>query len=129
VLNWGAFRARTTALLQRFDVRASGADAVARSLSGGNQQKLVLGRELETARKALVVENPSRGLDFVATQAVHSALQAARDAGMAVVIYSSDLDEVMQLSDRVYAMHNGALIEIVKDRDAVGRAMLSGAAP
>jgi simple sugar transport system ATP-binding protein len=129
VLDWGAFRARTTALLQRFDVRASGADALARSLSGGNQQKLVLGRELETARKALVVENPSRGLDFVATQAVHTALQAARDAGMAVVIYSSDLDEVMQLSDRVYAMHNGALIEIVKDRDAVGRAMLSGVAP
>lgn len=127
-LHWDAFRARTTALLQRFDVRASGADAVARTLSGGNQQKLVLGRELEAAREALVVENPSRGLDFVATQAVHAALQAARDAGMAVVIYSSDLDEVVQLADRVYAMHNGALIESVNDRDALGRAMLSGTA-
>ncbi len=126
VVDWDAFRVRTTGLLQRYDVRASGTDAAARTLSGGNQQKLVLGRELDAARDALVVENPSRGLDFVATQAVHAALRAARDAGMAVVIYSSDLDEVVQLSDRVYAMHNGALIESVKDRDVLGRTMLSG---
>jgi ABC-type uncharacterized transport system ATPase subunit len=128
VMNWNAFRARTSALLQRFDVRASGAEAVARTLSGGNQQKLVLGRELEAAREALVVENPSRGLDFVATDAVHQALRAARDAGMAVVVYSSDLDEVVLLADRVFAMHDGTLIESVKHRDALGRAMLSGAA-
>jgi general nucleoside transport system ATP-binding protein len=128
VMDWNDFRARTSALLQRFDVRASGADAVARTLSGGNQQKLVLGRELEAAREALVVENPSRGLDFVATDAVHQALRAARGAGMAVVVYSSDLDEVVLLADRVFAMHDGTLIESVKHRDALGRAMLSGSA-
>ncbi|QJR36837.1 ABC transporter ATP-binding protein [Gemmatimonas groenlandica] len=127
VIDWNGFRTRTTALLQRFDVRASGADAVTRTLSGGNQQKLVLGRELEAAREALVVENPSRGLDFVATDAVHQALRAARDAGMAVVVYSSDLDEVVQLADRVFAMHNGTLIESARNRDALGRTMLSGA--
>jgi len=126
VIDWNSFRTRTSALLQRFDVRASGADARARTLSGGNQQKLVLGRELEAAREALVVENPSRGLDFVATDAVHQALRAARDAGMAVVVYSSDLDEVVLLADRVFAMHDGALIESVKNRDVLGRAMLSG---
>lgn len=128
VIDWTAFRARTSALLERFDVRASGVDAVARTLSGGNQQKLVLGRELEAAREALVVENPSRGLDFVATDAVHQALRAARDAGMAVVVYSSDLDEVVLLSDRVFAMHNGTLIPSERNRDALGRAMLSGEA-
>ena len=126
VMNWTGFRARTAALLQRFDVRASGADAVARTLSGGNQQKLVLGRELEAARDALVVENPSRGLDFVATNAVHQALRSARDAGMAVVVYSSDLDEVLLLADRVFAMHDGTVIESQQHRDALGRAMLSG---
>jgi simple sugar transport system ATP-binding protein len=126
MMDWNAWRARTSALLQRFDVRASGAEAVARTLSGGNQQKLVLGRELEAARAALVVENPSRGLDFVATDAVHQALRAARDAGMAVVVYSSDLDEVVLLADRVFAMHDGTLIESMKHRDALGRAMLSG---
>ena len=128
VMDWNDFRARTSALLQRFDVRASGPEAAARTLSGGNQQKLVLGRELEAAREALVVENPSRGLDFVATDAVHQALRAARDAGMAVVVYSSDLDEVVLLADRVFAMHDGTVIESVKHRDALGRAMLSGTA-
>jgi len=128
VVDWNAFRARTAAVLHRFDVRASGPDAVARTLSGGNQQKLVLGRELEAAGEALVVENPSRGLDFVATDAVHRALREARNAGMAVVVYSSDLDEVVLLADRVFAMHNGTLLESAKDRDALGRAMLSGAA-
>jgi simple sugar transport system ATP-binding protein len=127
VIDWSDVRARTSALLHRYDVRASGTETVARTLSGGNQQKLVLGRELEAAREALVVENPSRGLDFVATEAVHRALRVARDAGMAVVVYSSDLDEVVLLADRVFAMHEGTVIESVKDRDALGRAMLSGA--
>jgi simple sugar transport system ATP-binding protein len=127
LIDWNHVRARTSALLHRYDVRASGTETVARTLSGGNQQKLVLGRELEAAREALVVENPSRGLDFVATEAVHRALRVARDAGMAVVVYSSDLDEVVLLADRVFAMHEGTVIESVKDRDALGRAMLSGA--
>jgi simple sugar transport system ATP-binding protein len=127
LIDWPAFRHRTGALLQHFDVRASGPGALARTLSGGNQQKLVVGRELEASRQALVVENPSRGLDFVATAAVHRALRAARDAGTAVVVYSSDLDEVLQLADTVYAMHDGALIPVARDRDAVGRAMLQGA--
>ncbi len=127
VVNWPAFRQRTGTLLQHYDVRASGPDALARTLSGGNQQKLVVGRELEASREALVVENPSRGLDFVATAAVHRALRAARDTGTAVVVYSSDLDEVLQLADTVYAMHDGALIPVARDRDAVGRAMLQGA--
>lgn len=126
VIDWNGFRTRTAALLQRFDVRADSADSLARTLSGGNQQKLVLGRELEAAREALVVENPSRGLDFVATDAVHQALRVARDAGMAIVVYSSDLDEVMLLADRVFAMHDGTLITSEKTREALGRAMLSG---
>ena len=64
----------------------------------------------------------------MATDAVHRALREARNAGMAVVVYSSDLDEVVLLADRVFAMHNGTLLESAKDRDALGRAMLSGAA-
>ncbi len=126
VIDWNRFRTRTMDVVQRFDVRAAGAHVLARTLSGGNQQKLVLGRELEAAHEALVVENPSRGLDFVATDAVHQALRDARDAGMAVVVYSSDLDEVLLLADRVFAMHNGALIASVKDRDVLGRLMLGG---
>lgn len=110
--------------MSRFDVRAAGAETSARTLSGGNQQKFVLGRELGDAPPALVVENPSRGLDFKATQAVQQALRDARDRGTAVVLYSSDLDEVLALADRVYVVHDGRVTEMIADRDAVGRAML-----
>ncbi len=127
LLAWPSLRASTISLVQRFDVRTNSIDSAARTLSGGNQQKLVLGRELDGAPSALVVENPSRGLDFLATAAVRDALRAARDAGAAVLVYSSDLDEVLELADRVYAMHQGALIETGREREQVGRAMLGSA--
>ena len=128
LLAWSALRSSTASLVRRFDVRTNSVDATARTLSGGNQQKLVLGRELDGAPTALVVENPSRGLDFLATAAVRDALRAARDAGAAVLVYSSDLDEVLELSDRVYAMHQGRLTETARDREEVGRAMLGSVA-
>jgi simple sugar transport system ATP-binding protein len=124
---WSGMRTATVAVVQRFDVRTSSVASAARTLSGGNQQKLVLGRELDGAPSALVVENPSRGLDFLATAAVRDALRAARDAGAAVLVYSSDLDEVLELADRIYAMHQGRLTETARDRDQVGRAMLGSA--
>lgn len=125
-MQWDAFRDATASLLTQFDVRAGGVATAARTLSGGNQQKFVLGRELAASPPALVVENPSRGLDFNATAAVHDALRQARDRGIAVVVYSSDLDEVLQLADRVYAMFEGRVLEArgAFDRDTVGRAML-----
>ncbi len=123
-MDWSAFRTAVASLIARFDVRAAGTRVAARALSGGNQQKFVLGRELAGKPPALVVENPSRGLDFKATAAVQQALRAARNEGTAVVLYSSDLDEVLLLADRVYAVHAGQVMEVVPDRDAVGRAML-----
>ena len=121
---WRMLRAATAAILSARDVRAAGPSAPARSLSGGNQQKLVLGRELADRPAAVIVENPSRGLDFQATAAVHAALREARDAGAAVVLYSSDLDEVLQLADRVVVLFDGRLVASGNDREAVGRAML-----
>jgi general nucleoside transport system ATP-binding protein len=126
-IRWSAFRDETARLMTQFDVRAQGPGAIARTLSGGNQQKFVLARELRDSPKALVVENPSRGLDFKATAAVQASLRAARDAGTAVVLYSSDLDEVLQLADRIYVLFNGRLRAVASDRDSVGRAMLGGA--
>ncbi|HEX6059300.1 MAG TPA: ATP-binding cassette domain-containing protein, partial [Gemmatimonadaceae bacterium] len=98
---WREEARRAVALLERHDVRASGVDAPARTLSGGNQQKLVLARELAGAPPLVVAENPTRGLDVRAAAAVHGALRAARAAGSAVVLHSSDLDEVLALADRV----------------------------
>jgi general nucleoside transport system ATP-binding protein len=126
-MDWRTFAARTTDLLARRDVRARDARVPARTLSGGNQQKFILARALDDAPPALVVENPTRGLDFRATAAVHEALRDARDAGIAILLYSSDLDEVLALADRVLALHNGVVHEVPRDRAVVGRAMLGAA--
>jgi general nucleoside transport system ATP-binding protein len=128
-MDWVARRRATAALLDAHDVRASGPDAPLRALSGGNQQKLVLARELaalgERGRaRALVVENPTRGLDIRAAADVAARLRAARDAGVAVVVHAADLDEVLALADRVVVVHEGRVHEVPKDREAVGRAML-----
>ena len=122
---WPVILGRTAELLHRFDVRASGPRAVTRTLSGGNQQKLVLARELEREPAVVVAENPTRGLDVAATAAVRERLRAARDAGAAVLIYSSDLDEVLALADQVLVLFDGTLrTDVPRDREAVGRAML-----
>jgi simple sugar transport system ATP-binding protein len=135
VVDWRRLARTTAELLARHDVRAPGPDAPAAALSGGNQQKLVLARELSSdlrapgdvssgAPAALVVENPTRGLDIRASAAVHDRLREARDAGTAVVVYSSDLDEVLALADRVLACYAGRLREVPREREAVGRAIL-----
>ncbi len=121
---WRALQRETATLMARFDVRASGANAEMRSLSGGNQQKFVLARELAGSPRALIVENPTRGLDIRATEDVRARLRAARAAGLAVVVYSEDLDEVLALADRVLVVHAGVVSEPSRERDAVGRAML-----
>jgi len=127
-LRWRTLDHTARALIAAFDVRAAGGPrpetALARTLSGGNQQKLVLGRELAGNPALLVAENPTRGLDIRATAAVHESLRAARAAGAAVVVYSSDLDEVLALSDRVLVVSAGSVSEVGGDREAVGRAML-----
>jgi simple sugar transport system ATP-binding protein len=125
LMRWDQVATDTAALMARHDVRAPGPDVPMRTLSGGNQQKLVLARELDGHPALLVAENPTRGLDFVATAAVHDALRAARANGVAVVLYSSDLDEVLALADRVVVMLGGRLQALdTTDRDLVGRAML-----
>lgn len=130
-MRWKTFRDRTSALLERFDVRARNVYEPARTLSGGNQQKFVLGRELMGSEltnwpQALIVENPSRGLDFNATAAIHNELRNARNNGCAVVLYSSDLDEVLLLADRVVVMCEGHMITLTPPftREEAGSAML-----
>ena len=128
VMPWRVLRATTASLMREHDVRADSENAAMRTLSGGNQQKFVLGRELANAPTALVVENPTRGLDIRATADVHAALRAARDAGTAVLVYSSDLDEVLALADRIIVVAGGLVTAVPLDREAVGRATLAGGA-
>ena len=127
-IDWSAFGMRTEARMRAFDVRAAGPNVRMRTLSGGNQQKLVLAREFDvedlTGPRAIVVENPTRGLDVRATADVHARLRAARDAGAAVVMYSSDIDEVLLLANRVLVVFAGTVREAPVDREVVGRLML-----
>jgi simple sugar transport system ATP-binding protein len=124
IMPWTRLREQTARLLEAHDIRASSTEVTAATLSGGNQQKLVLARELDDAPALLVVENPTRGLDLRASAAIHDRLRAARDAGAAIVVYSSDLDELLLLADRTFAVHAGSLVETARDRDAIGQAML-----
>jgi len=126
-LPWARIRARAAAILTEYDVRAPSTETMVGALSGGNQQKLVLSRELASKPNAVIVENPTRGLDIAATAAVHARLLAARDSGAAVVIYSSDLDEVIALADRLIVMFEGRARDVALDREAAGRAMVGAA--
>ena len=121
---WRALADATAAIARRFEVRPAIPSMTAGRLSGGNQQRLVLGRELADAPEAVIAENPTRGLDMAATASTHQALLAMRDAGAAVVFYSSDLDEVLALADRVIVMFAGAVIAVPLDRAAISLALL-----
>jgi ABC-type uncharacterized transport system ATPase subunit len=121
---WQRVRERTRSLVRDFDVRGASDRAPVRALSGGNQQKLVLARELDGAPAMLVVENPTRGLDIRATREVHERLRTVAASGTAVGVYSSDLDEVLSLATRVWVLHAGSIRESPHEREAVGRAML-----
>ena len=126
-MGWRAMAAMTKALITRFDVRATGPEAQMRALSGGNQQKLVLARELDGDPDLVIAENPTRGLDIRAAAFVREQLRAARARGAAVVFYSSDLDEILDIADRVLVVHGGVVSSAPRDRDRIGAAMLGAA--
>ena len=125
-IDWRAARRHTAELIREFDIVAPGPDVRASSLSGGNQQKLIVARELSRNPTVIVAENPTRGMDVSATASILSRLRAAADAGAAVLFHSSDLDEVLHLADRVIVMSRGTLMEapIGASRTVVGQMML-----
>ncbi len=105
-------------LVVEFDVRTPSLDTPARSLSGGNIQKLIMARELSGRPQVLLVAQPTRGIDVSASAYIHKRLVAQRDSGTAVVIISYDLDEILTLSDRVLVMYEGAIIGSADPRTA-----------
>jgi simple sugar transport system ATP-binding protein len=127
-LSWARARQRTIGLLRGFDVRAASPDVPARALSGGNQQRLVIAAVLERRPAVLVAENPTRGLDLKATGEVLSRLAGAARAGLAVIVHSSDLDELLLVSDRIVTLADGRVTELPRGtgRDAIGSLMLAG---
>jgi simple sugar transport system ATP-binding protein len=109
-MNGSAIRARVGEIIQNFDVRPPVAELPAKSLSGGNQQKLIIGREFELNPKLLLVSQPTRGVDIGAIEFIHRKLIGLRDAGTAVLLVSAELEEVTALADRLLVMRNGKIV-------------------
>lgn len=109
IVKGGAIRALTRRLMDAFDVRAPTPQTPARSLSGGNQQKLIIARELERDPDILLAIQPTRGLDVGAIEFVHRKIVETRDAGRAVLLLSFDLDEILDLSDRIAVLYQGRI--------------------
>jgi general nucleoside transport system ATP-binding protein len=105
-----AIRKQAAQVIKDFDVRPPNPDLPARALSGGNQQKLIIGREFELRPKLLLVSQPTRGVDIGAIEFIHRKLVALRDAGCAVLLVSAELEEVTALSDRLLVVHNGRIV-------------------
>lgn len=124
---WPAMAALTAGLMERHDVRAPSPATRAGTLSGGNQQKFVVGRELDEHPVLVVAENPVRGLDIRSTAHVLRELAGSADAGSAVVFYSADIDELLPVADRMLVVFAGRVREVAVERAAVANALVGAA--
>jgi ABC-type uncharacterized transport system ATPase subunit len=131
MLSLRRMRARAAALLGEYDVRGGSPDSLAASLSGGNQQKVVIAREIACDPRVLIAAQPTRGLDVGAIEFVHRRLVAERDAGRGILLVSLELDEVRSLADRVLVLYEGKIVgELAPDasEEELGIAMTGGGA-
>lgn len=128
-----AVRRGAEKILDEFDVRPANPDLAARSLSGGNQQKLIVGREMSQGPKLLLVSQPTRGVDIGAIEFIHRQLLALRDRGVAILLVSAELEEVTSLSDRLLVLHAGKIAGEVDPRTTphaeIGLLMTGGGKP
>jgi len=125
-----AIRTNAAEAVSKYDIRTPSALASADTLSGGNQQKLIVAREFEGEVKLLVLDQPTRGLDVGSIEFIHRQALQRRDAGVAILLVSAELDEVLELSDRIAIMYRGRIVEVVDgrtaDREEVGLLMATG---
>ncbi len=104
-------------LVEKYDIRCSGAECMVKDLSGGNQQKVIIARELFENIDVLIAVHPSRGVDIGATNFVHHQIIKARDSGTSVLLISSDLDEILRLSDRIACIYEGKIMGILESKE------------
>lgn len=118
LLNWSWIRRHNEELCREYTVKTPSIDERAGNLSGGNQQKFVVGRELDRKPKLIIAMHPDRGLDIGAVSMIQERLIAERDRGAAVLLVSTELDEIMQLSDRIVVMNSGMVMGTMNAEDA-----------
>ena len=116
VLKYDKIRENSDSLIDQFDIRSGqGSDTPAGSLSGGNQQKVIVAREISLSPKVLLVAQPTRGLDVGAIEYIRKRLVAERDKGKAILLVSFELDEIMNLCDRIAAISKGQIVGIFNE--------------
>ncbi len=128
-----AIDAEAEVLVEQFDIRTPGIHVPIDNLSGGNQQKVIVARELTGVVKVLIVAQPTRGLDVGSIEFIHNKIIELRDNGVAVLLVSAELDEILSLSDRIGVMYRGAMVGTFDAQDTtreqLGYLMATGAAP
>ena len=117
LINSAVVDKRCKEIIQNFDVRPPNPDLSAKSLSGGNQQKLIIGREFDLNPKLLLVSQPTRGVDIGAIEFIHRKLIGLRDAGSAVLLVSAELEEVTALADRLLVIREGKIVGEVNPKE------------
>jgi general nucleoside transport system ATP-binding protein len=131
-LDWGAIGKIAAERVKEFDIRAPSVRFPAKTLSGGNQQKVIVARELSRKIRLIIASQPTRGLDVGSIEYVHSRLVSARDAGAAVLLISAELDEVLALADRIVVMYRGRFVGTYRagelTREQIGL-LMAGASP
>jgi len=130
LLDLKAIEAHAGRIIEAYDVRPRSTSVLARSYSGGNAQKLIVAREIERGPRVLIAAQPTRGVDIGAIEFIHQQVIAARDAGLAVLLVSADLNEVMSLSDRILVLHEGRVMGEVRADEATAERlglMMAGA--
>jgi simple sugar transport system ATP-binding protein len=118
LLQLGAIARAAQEIVSRFDVRTPGVTTKARFLSGGNQQKMVVGRELSRPTRLLIAAQPTRGVDVGAIEFIHRNIVRERDAGVAVLLISASLDEILALSDTIGVLYRGRLMGVLRRTEA-----------
>ena len=129
ILNFGEFETYAEDLIERYDIRSGqGRKTVMRSMSGGNQQKAIVAREIEEHTKLIIFVQPTRGLDIGAIEKIHKHILEERDRGAAILLISLELDEIMELADTIGVMYNGQMLKIAPASELtsleVGRYMM-----
>ena len=132
ILNEKAIAARAAELIPKFDIRTPSASVPASTLSGGNQQKVIIAREFSRPIVLLVADQPTRGLDVGSIEFIHRQIVAKRDTGSAVLLVSAELDEILELSDRIAVMFRGRIVAVVEaataEKENIGLLMATGSA-
>jgi len=133
VRNDSAIAEHASRCIRDFDVRTPSAEVTAGTLSGGNQQKIIVAREFDGEQRLLVLDQPTRGLDVGSIEFIHRQAIAKRDAGTAILLVSAELDEVLELSDRIAVIYRGQIAAVrdgrTADKNEIGILMATGGLP